>query len=285
MPLGDGGWAPLPRGWLEKHGERVADLLAAREDDGRLARHVAARPRGAVRRAGAPAAARARPPARRCSKASSACRRRRCPRISPPTLRAYQQRGRRLARVPARRRPRRRARRRHGPRQDAAGALRVRTGRGRWWCARPACSSTGRRSSRASGPASSVASTTGRRARSTRPPTHAHHLRAPAPRRRGAVGARLGHGRARRGAGDQEPRQPGRARRLRAAGGVPPGADRHAGREPARGAVEPAALHQPRPARRARATSRTAARARSPRAARAPRRRCASASARSCCAA
>ena len=26
-------------GWLEKHGQRVADLLAAREDDGRLARH------------------------------------------------------------------------------------------------------------------------------------------------------------------------------------------------------------------------------------------------------
>ena len=40
VPLGDGGWASLPLGWLEKHGQRVADLLAAREDDGRLARHA-----------------------------------------------------------------------------------------------------------------------------------------------------------------------------------------------------------------------------------------------------
>ncbi len=40
VPLSDGGWASLPAGWLQKHGQRVADLLAARETDGRLARHA-----------------------------------------------------------------------------------------------------------------------------------------------------------------------------------------------------------------------------------------------------
>ncbi len=40
VPLSDGGWASLPAGWLQKHGQRVADLLAAREVDGRLARHA-----------------------------------------------------------------------------------------------------------------------------------------------------------------------------------------------------------------------------------------------------
>ncbi len=40
VPLSDGGWASLPTGWLQKHGQRVADLLAARETDGRLARHA-----------------------------------------------------------------------------------------------------------------------------------------------------------------------------------------------------------------------------------------------------
>jgi superfamily II DNA or RNA helicase len=40
LPLGGGGWASLPIAWLREHGQRVADLLAAREDDGRLARHA-----------------------------------------------------------------------------------------------------------------------------------------------------------------------------------------------------------------------------------------------------
>ena len=40
VPLSEGGWAGLPAGWLAKNGQRVADLLAAREDDGRLARHA-----------------------------------------------------------------------------------------------------------------------------------------------------------------------------------------------------------------------------------------------------
>lgn len=38
VALDGGGWAPLPTGWLEQHGHRVADLLAARQDDGSVAR-------------------------------------------------------------------------------------------------------------------------------------------------------------------------------------------------------------------------------------------------------
>ncbi|MBN8227301.1 DEAD/DEAH box helicase [Corallococcus macrosporus] len=40
VPLEGGGWAPLPTGWLKAHGQRVTDLLAARERDGRLANHA-----------------------------------------------------------------------------------------------------------------------------------------------------------------------------------------------------------------------------------------------------
>jgi superfamily II DNA or RNA helicase len=40
VPLPEGGWASLPAGWLDKHGQRLADLLAARQDDGQLARHA-----------------------------------------------------------------------------------------------------------------------------------------------------------------------------------------------------------------------------------------------------
>ena len=36
VPLSGGGWAPLPREWLEQYGHRVADLLAAREAGGAL---------------------------------------------------------------------------------------------------------------------------------------------------------------------------------------------------------------------------------------------------------
>lgn len=38
VPLDGGGWAPLPVDWLEKFGDRVADLLAARDTDGRVSR-------------------------------------------------------------------------------------------------------------------------------------------------------------------------------------------------------------------------------------------------------
>ncbi|HSP80645.1 MAG TPA: DEAD/DEAH box helicase, partial [Myxococcaceae bacterium] len=40
VPLEGGGWAPLPREWLEQHGQRVADLLAARGEEGRVANHA-----------------------------------------------------------------------------------------------------------------------------------------------------------------------------------------------------------------------------------------------------
>jgi superfamily II DNA or RNA helicase len=36
VPLAGGGWAPLPKDWLARFGHRVADLLAAREENGRL---------------------------------------------------------------------------------------------------------------------------------------------------------------------------------------------------------------------------------------------------------
>ncbi len=36
VPLHDGGWAPLPVDWLEKHGHRVADLLEARDETKKL---------------------------------------------------------------------------------------------------------------------------------------------------------------------------------------------------------------------------------------------------------
>jgi superfamily II DNA or RNA helicase len=35
-----GGWAPLPTGWLDEHGHLLADLLAARNPDGSVARHA-----------------------------------------------------------------------------------------------------------------------------------------------------------------------------------------------------------------------------------------------------
>jgi superfamily II DNA or RNA helicase len=38
VPLDQGGWAPLPLDWLAKYGHRVADLLAARDAEGRIAR-------------------------------------------------------------------------------------------------------------------------------------------------------------------------------------------------------------------------------------------------------
>ncbi|SEM14464.1 Helicase conserved C-terminal domain-containing protein [Stigmatella aurantiaca] len=40
VPLEGGGWAPLPRAWLDKNGQRVADLLAARQPDGKVANHA-----------------------------------------------------------------------------------------------------------------------------------------------------------------------------------------------------------------------------------------------------
>ena len=36
VPLDAGGWAPLPRAWLDQHGTRVTELLAARREDGKV---------------------------------------------------------------------------------------------------------------------------------------------------------------------------------------------------------------------------------------------------------
>jgi superfamily II DNA or RNA helicase len=40
VSLPSGGWAPLPVEWLEQYGDRLADLLAARDASGRVARHA-----------------------------------------------------------------------------------------------------------------------------------------------------------------------------------------------------------------------------------------------------
>ena len=40
VSLPTGGWAPLPLDWLERYGDRLADLLAARDASGRVARHA-----------------------------------------------------------------------------------------------------------------------------------------------------------------------------------------------------------------------------------------------------
>jgi len=40
VPLEGGGWAPLPAAWLAEHGQKVADLLAARGADGAVAAHA-----------------------------------------------------------------------------------------------------------------------------------------------------------------------------------------------------------------------------------------------------
>ncbi|MFZ5444415.1 MAG: SNF2-related protein [Myxococcota bacterium] len=40
VPLESGGWAPLPQAWLDTHGARVQQLLAARAENGTLANHA-----------------------------------------------------------------------------------------------------------------------------------------------------------------------------------------------------------------------------------------------------
>jgi superfamily II DNA or RNA helicase len=40
VPLDGGGWAPLPLGWLAEHGQRVLDLLAARDGEKKLSNAV-----------------------------------------------------------------------------------------------------------------------------------------------------------------------------------------------------------------------------------------------------
>jgi superfamily II DNA or RNA helicase len=40
VSMPNGGWAPLPIDWLDQYGDRLADLLAARDSTGRVARHA-----------------------------------------------------------------------------------------------------------------------------------------------------------------------------------------------------------------------------------------------------
>ena len=40
VPLGEGGWAPLPLSWLQRFGQRVVDLLAARAANGSVPRYA-----------------------------------------------------------------------------------------------------------------------------------------------------------------------------------------------------------------------------------------------------
>ena len=121
---------------------------------------------------------------------------------------------RRLAVRAARRRARRAARRRHGPRQDARRRC-ARCAAARWWSRRPSVLPNWEARDRgASGPGCASRLYHGpRRALDPRGRRHAHQLRDPAPRR-GARSRAVGWDtrRARRGAGDQEPRQPGGAR-------------------------------------------------------------------------
>ena len=40
LSLDGGGWAPVPAAWLAEHGDKVADLLASRREDGRVENHA-----------------------------------------------------------------------------------------------------------------------------------------------------------------------------------------------------------------------------------------------------
>ena len=123
VPLEGGGWAPLPADWLAQHGHLVADLLSARDADKKLAR-------SALPDLGALCEALDEP--RPMELAALAPLLEGFTGIPAATLPARSARDlarvpeprRRLAVVPARRRARRRPRRRHGPRQDAADDLR-----------------------------------------------------------------------------------------------------------------------------------------------------------------
>ena len=149
FPLAGGGWAPLPLDWLSRFGDRVADLLEAREAA-----------RGALPRAALPDLARLCRDAR--SPASPGFARLRelvtgFTHIPEAPLPADLQRHpaplpaprRGLARVPAPGGPGRHAGRRHGPGQDAAGPVRA-DAAARWSWRPRACSTTGRPRSRAS---------------------------------------------------------------------------------------------------------------------------------------
>ncbi len=248
VPLDGGGWAPLPADWLAQHGHRVADLLAARDPEKKLARSAlpelgalceeldAPRPMGLEKLAplldgftGIPRAT--------------------LPADLDATLRTYQEHGvdwlsflrdAELGAVLADDMG-------LGKTLQTIAALR---GRALVVCPKSVLVQLG-------GGDRALSSEAPRRAlprpvARARPEggRDAHDVCDPAHRHREPGGRGLGRRRPRRSAGDQEREQPDGARRVRASGALPRGAQRHAGREPARGAVERHALRQPGAARR-----------------------------------
>ena len=219
---------------------------------------------------------------RRTSRASRA---RRCPTDLDASLRPYQEVGVDWLVVPARRRARRGARRRHGSRQDAADDLRA---------ARPHARRV---------PEERRLQLGGRRSRASARPPHRH-----LPRRRARARSPTPTSRSRptpccastsstsptrswdivvldEAQAIKNPDEPDRARGVPAARQVPRRAQRHAGREPPRGALEHHALREPRPARRAQRLPGALSTADRGGRRRTPRSGCARRSARSSCAA
>ena len=218
VALEGGGFAELPRRLARAL--RPARRRSAR--GARRARRAAARARcrssaALCEELGEPARRRRRAAAALGAgrRAAPAARRGRCPPTSRAELRGYQRRRRRWLALPARRRARRAARRRHGPRQDAAGALRAaRPHAGRGADQRAVPNWAARDRALPPGPAR-LRLPRRRAARSIRSAdvtlTSYALLRLDA---EALAAADWDTRRARRGAGDQEPGQPGRARRV-----------------------------------------------------------------------
>ncbi len=170
VPLSGGGWAALPIGWMQKHGQRVADLLEARQSDGHLARHALPAlaalcaeldhppPPGLDRLAPLVAGFERLPEAP-------------LPADSTAALRPYQRQGVSWLVVPAQRWPRWRARRRHGLGENPAGDVRFVRGADAGGRADQRDLQLAGRARRASVPRSRSASITAPRGRSTPPRT------------------------------------------------------------------------------------------------------------------
>jgi hypothetical protein len=218
VALDGGGFAELPADWLARHGDRVADLLAARGDRGALPTAALPELAALAEELGEPAPEAAQALRRGLAALADATR------AAEPTLpadltaalRTYQRDGVRWL---------------DGLRELALPAL-LADDMGLGKTLQALCAMRGRTlvvaptsvvpnwASRGRAlPAAlrvCVLPRSGARARS-RGRSHAHELCAPAARCRRAVRCRLGHRAARRVAGDQERRQPGRARGASAA--------------------------------------------------------------------
>ena len=285
VPLDGGGFGTVPAAWLAQHGHLVTELLSARDAAGGPV------PRAALSLVAEVCEALDQPPPFSVGRMHALLDRTEAevPSDFTGTLRPYQRDGVAWLAFASRCGPGRRARRRHGPRQDASRRS-ARCAAARWSSCPTSVVHNWSGGDRALPPGAHASrSTTAPRARSTRRRRDDHDatrsLRLDADvLAADALGHRSFSTRRRRS------RTP-TARSARAAFGpcdarLAPVAVRHAGREPPRRAVEPDALRQPRPARRARATSRSATQAPI---ADGRRRRgsaaAASASGRSCCAA